>query len=62
MTGFYKNMETGNYDAYRDTDEIERPITHRFRTPAPKKGAQTQKHPRDYRADDLHPVGEDDEY
>ena len=52
MTGFYKNMATGDYDDYRDTEEV-------VREKAQKKtrSIKTRSHEN---PDDLRPVGDDD--
>ena len=56
MTGFYKNMATGDYDGYRDTDVI---VSHH-----PKKNENTKpsarQRQRRFTSEDLRPVGEDD--
>jgi len=52
MTGFYKNMATGDYDEYRDTEEV-------TKEKSQKKTRSTKIRPNE-NPDDLRPVGDDD--
>ena len=52
MTGFYRNMATGDYDEYRDTENVQKPSKE-------EKKTFTQRR---FTSDDLRPVDEDDDY
>ena len=60
MTGFYKNMSTGDYDEYRDTDEViaQHHMFHKYNENEQKKYDVRQ--PR-FTSEDLRPVGSDDD-
>lgn len=53
VTGFYRNMSTGDYDEYRDTKEVQSKYAKR----QPSKSQENRR----FNSDDLRPVGEDDE-
>lgn len=55
MTGFYRNMATGDYDEYRDTENVHSQ-QHR-KKPVKEKKDFTQRR---FTSDDLRPVGDDD--
>ena len=55
MTGFYRNMATGDYDEYRDTEDVQSQ-QHKKRTKLEKK-SYTQRR---FTSDDLRPVADDD--
>ena len=55
MTGFYRNMATGDYDEYRDTEDVQSQ-QHKKRTKQEKKTYI----PKRFTSDDLRPVGDDD--
>ena len=55
MTGFYRNMATGDYDEYRDTEDVQSRQSKR----KPKKEQKTYTQRR-FTSDDLRPVGEED--
>lgn len=57
MTGFYRNMATGDYDEYRDTENVQ---SRQYKKP-PKKEKKTFTQRR-FTSDDLRPVDEDDDY
>lgn len=57
MTGFYRNMATGDYDEYRDTENVQS----RQYKKLPKKEKKTFTQRR-FTSDDLRPVDEDDDY
>ena len=53
MTGFYRNMSTGDYDEYRDTEEVQTKYSRRRDRNSPED--------RRFNSDDLRPVGDDDD-
>lgn len=55
MTGFYRNMATGDYDEFRDTENIQA----QQRKKNHDKGKKTVTQSR-FTSDDLRPVGDDD--
>jgi hypothetical protein len=55
MTGFYRNMATGDYDEYRDTEDVQSQ-QHKKRTKQEKKFYNQRR----FTSDDLRPVGDDD--
>ena len=55
MTGFYRNMATGDYDEYRDTENV-RSQQHKKSTKQEKKTYPQRR----FTSDDLRPVGDDD--
>ena len=55
MTGFYRNMATGDYDEYRDTEDVQSQ-QHKKKNKQEKK-CNTQRR---FTSDDLRPVGDDD--
>ena len=55
MTGFYRNMATGDYDEYRDTEDVQSQ-QHKKKNKQEKK-SYTQRR---FTSDDLRPVGDDD--
>ena len=57
MTGFYRNMATGDYDEYRDTENVQ---SRQYKKP-PKEEKKTFTQRR-FTSDDLRPVDEDDDY
>ena len=57
MTGFYRNMATGDYDEYRDTENVQ--SRHYKKPPKKEKKTFTQRR---FTSDDLRPVDEDDDY
>ena len=52
MTGFYRNMSTGDYDEYRDTEEVTK---EKF-----SKHSRSKRPRREEDPEDLRPVGDDD--
>jgi len=52
MTGFYKNMSTGDYDKYRDTEDV------RNEKQSPKAGKIKNRKP--YNPEDDRTDGDDD--
>ena len=57
MTGFYRNMATGDYDEYRDTENVQ---SRQYKKPSEEeKKTFTQRR---FTSDDLRPVDEDDDY
>ena len=57
MTGFYRNMATGDYDEYRDTENVQ---SRQYKKPSKEeKKTFTQRR---FTSDDLRPVAEDDDY
>ena len=57
MTGFYRNMSTGDYDEYRDTEEVVK-----GRNTSIKKEDRAIKTRRKYNPDDVRPVWDNDDY
>ena len=57
MTGFYKNMATGDYDEYRDTENVQ--SQQHKKSPKQEKKTYT---PKRFTSDDLRPIDEDDDY
>lgn len=57
MTGFYRNMSTGDYDEYRDTEEVVK-----GRNTRKKKENRTIITHRKYNPDDVRPVWDDNDY
>ena len=55
MTGFYRNMATGDYDEYRDTEDVQSQ-QHKKKNKQEKK-SYTQRR---FTSDDVRPVGDDD--
>lgn len=55
MTRFYRNMATGDYDEYRDTEDVQSQ-QHKKKNKQEKK-SYTQRR---FTSDDLRPVGDDD--
>ena len=55
MTGLYKNMATGDYDEYRDTENVQ--SQQHKKSPKQEKKTYTQRR---FTSDDLRPVGDDD--
>lgn len=53
MTGFYRNMSTGDYDEYRDTEEVQSKYAKR----PEKKRSENRR----FNSDDLRPVEDDDD-
>ena len=56
MTGFYRNMATGDYDELRDTEDV----LHQQHKRTPKKEKKTTYTQRRFTSDDLRPAGDDD--
>ena len=55
MTGFYKNMATGDYDEYRDTEDVQ---SRQYKRKLKKE--QKTYTQRRFTSDDLRPVGDED--
>ena len=56
MTGFYRNMATGDYDEYRDTEDVQ--SQHHKKSTKQEKKTYTQRR---LISEDLRPVGDDDD-
>ena len=55
MTGFYRNMATGDYDEYRDTEDVQ---SRQYKRKLKKE--QKTYTQRRFTSDDLRPVGDED--
>ena len=59
MTGFYRNMATGDYDEYRDTDEVSSHY-HYSHYHSKKEKKKYDVRQRRFTSEDLRPIGGDD--
>ena len=60
MTGFYRHMATGDYDEYRDTDEVSSHY-HHSQNHSKKEKKNYDVRQRRFTSEDLRPVGSDDD-